>query len=397
MLVRKLAVPLINDKILQQAEHCYIATAEITEAGFEFIRSRIPPKCRIDLVTGLDGVTSPRVLQKIQNHYEGRINLRIFSRNVLHANVYVFELPFRKAIAFTGSGSLSLEGLKESEEVFWKLSDPKEIESLLSWFTGFYEFGLPLTENIIGQYEKIYPELRFQQGLARIRKRAALSLAGFSLEAVKFRTQYFKKEHYAALVSAGASETTVEAIDEIQKAVVGLAHSISDESGRIGLYQINDLAGGLIRREVGGLNSVLVSFGKNPSGFNPGLVTIQIGICATHVSVRLVINMDPEHLQDRLKLRDRLQEPDVRKNLHQLLNALGTGYFMEMGGNRKSTDFKQEALLAEYLQQDPEMLLPIVVERVYNPGDSAINSDVIGKTILRDLKALKSVAEIFHL
>jgi hypothetical protein len=396
MLIRKLAVPLINDKILLQAEHCYIATSEITEAGFDFIRSRVPPKCKIDLVTGLDGVTSPRVLHKILNHYEGRINLRIFSRNVLHANVYVFELPFRKGVAFTGSGSLTLEGLKDHEEVFWKVSDPKEIESLLSWFTGFFEFGSPLTESIITQYEKIYPELRTQQGMARIKKRAALQLAGFSLETVKFRNQYFKKEHYDVL-GADISKTDSAAIDGIRKAVVELAQTISEECGRIGLYQINGIAGGLISGEfAGSLNSVFVAFGRNSSGFNPGLLTFQLGISATHISVRLVVNADEEQLPDRLKLRDRLQEPDVRKNLHQIILNMGSGYYLEMAGNRKPTDyFKQEALLGEFLVQDQEMLLPMFIERVYNPGDTSINGDTISKTILNDLKALKKVAETF--
>jgi hypothetical protein len=393
MLIRKLAVPLINDKILQQAEHCYIATSEISEAGFEFIRSRIPPKCAIDLVTGLDGVTSPRVLQRILNHYEGRINLRVFTRNVLNANVYVFDLPFRKGVAFTGSGSLTLEGLKDQEELFWKVSDPKEIESLLSWFTGFFEFGSPLTESIVTQYEMIYPALRIQQGTARSKKRAALAVAAFSLESVKFRNQYFKKEHYDALAANGDSALT----DGIRKAVMDLALSISDEGGRLGLYLINEMAGGLVVGEVTGLNSVFVAFGKNASGFNPGLLTFQFGISATHVSVRLVVNTDLEQLQNRLKLRDRLQEADVRKNLHQLILNIGSGFFLEMAGNRRPTEyFKQEALMGEFLLQDPEMLLPMFIERVYNPGDSMINSDVIAKTIQNDLKTLKKFADIFQ-
>ncbi len=54
MLIKKLAAPLINEKLLQQAEHCYIASASISEVGFDFIRSRIPPKCKMDLVTGLE-------------------------------------------------------------------------------------------------------------------------------------------------------------------------------------------------------------------------------------------------------------------------------------------------------------------------------------------------------
>src|SRR5690349_8608450 len=100
MITKKLAGPLINEKILSQAQHCYIATSAITDAGFDFIRSRIPTNCKMSIVTSLDGTTSPYALQRILRHYQGRITLNIFTRNVLHANLYVFDLPYRKSIAF---------------------------------------------------------------------------------------------------------------------------------------------------------------------------------------------------------------------------------------------------------------------------------------------------------
>ena len=153
MIIKKLAAPLINDKLLQQAEHCYIATANMSEEGFDFIRSRIPTKTKMDIVTGTTSNTSPELLERIWKHYQGRINLCFYSRNVLHANVYVFDLPYRKSVAFVGSGSCTLEGLKDHEEIFYKITDPKEIESVMSWFTSYFEFSEPLTEKFIEEYE----------------------------------------------------------------------------------------------------------------------------------------------------------------------------------------------------------------------------------------------------
>lgn len=155
MIIKKLAVPLVNDKLLLQAEHCYIATAEFSEEGFDFIRSRIPPKTKMDLVTGMNGKTSPEVLKRIWKNYQGRINLNFYSRNILHANVYVFDLPYRKSVAFVGSGTCTLKGLKDQEEIFYKITDPKEIESVMSWFTSYFEFSEPLTEKFIAEYEQL--------------------------------------------------------------------------------------------------------------------------------------------------------------------------------------------------------------------------------------------------
>lgn len=153
MIIKKLAAPLINEKLLQQAEHCYIATAEFSEEGFDFIRSRLPTKTKMDLVTGMNGKTSPELLKRIWKHYQGRINLNFYSRNVLHANVYVFDLPYRKSVAFVGSGSCTLEGLKDQEEIFYKITDPKEIETVMSWFTSYFEFSDPLSDKFIEEYE----------------------------------------------------------------------------------------------------------------------------------------------------------------------------------------------------------------------------------------------------
>ena len=160
MIIKKLAAPLVNDKLLQQAEHCYIATAEISEEGFDFIRSRIPTKTKMDLVTGMNGKTSPEVLKRVWKNYQGRINLNFYSRNVLHANVYVFDLPYRKSVAFVGSGACTLGGLKDQEEIFYKITDPKEIETVMSWFTSYFEFSEPLAEKFIEEYEQLFNKNR---------------------------------------------------------------------------------------------------------------------------------------------------------------------------------------------------------------------------------------------
>src|SRR5688572_30547892 len=105
MLIKKLAAPLINDKILMQAEHCYIATSAISEAAFNFVTSRLSVKCKMEIVTGLDLPTSPEVLRKIFSQLTDRVTLRVFTKNYFHSNVFIFDLPFRKSVAFIGSGN----------------------------------------------------------------------------------------------------------------------------------------------------------------------------------------------------------------------------------------------------------------------------------------------------
>jgi hypothetical protein len=52
-------------------------------------------------------------------------------------------------LGFIGSGTFTLEGIKDQEELFYKITDQKEVENLKSWFIGYYEFSEPLTEKMI--------------------------------------------------------------------------------------------------------------------------------------------------------------------------------------------------------------------------------------------------------
>jgi hypothetical protein len=406
MLIKKIAVPLINDKILQQAEHCYIVTSSITDAGFDFIRSRIPPKCKIDMVTGLDEPTSPAVLHRMLNNYQGRINLHIYTRNVLHGNVYIFDLPFRKSVAFVGSGGLSLNGLKDQEEIFWKVSDPKEIESLLSWFTGYFEFGEPLTENLIRQYEAVYPEIKRNDVEARKFKRDAIAQAALNLDLIKFKNQFFKKEDFEMLSGLNCTVQSKE-IQDVRQGIISklqkLVEDTSVELNRVGLYLLNPATGGYSEVALYGrqVNCVFASFGKNPSGFNPGPAVMQFGITATHIALRLCVNGDNESHQMRLKFRDRMQEPEFRQKFFNEMTALGGGYYIEVGANRKPVDFfKQEQILLEFLHNDLEMFFPVLIEKTFAPGDAQVSSGLAAKTTVNEFIRLRAIyellQEIFH-
>ena len=245
MIIKKLAVPFINEKLLQQVEHCYIATAAISEAGFDFIRTRIPTKTKMEIITGLEMPTSPTVLQRIWRNYQGRITLNIYTRNDFHANVYIFDLPYRKSVAFVGSGHFTIEGIKDSEELFYKITDAKEIESLKSWFIGYYEFAQPLTEALIAEYEWRYPVMKQRDHASRLEKKQflALTTAGFSWDHIKFKQQYFKKEDYLALSSDKAHFTTPELYAErvsVQNKFIALHELIKDDLRKLGLHATSD-------------------------------------------------------------------------------------------------------------------------------------------------------------
>jgi hypothetical protein len=404
MFIKKLAAPLINEKLLQQAEYCYIASASISEAGFDFIRSRIPPKCKMDMVTGLDVPTSPQVLRRIWRNYQGRIALNIYTRNVFHSNVYIFDLPFRKAVAFVGSGDFTLEGIKDREELFYKLTDAKQIEELKSWFTGYFEFAEPLSEALMQEYELLYPSFKQREIASRQEKEEFVSLttAGFNWEGIKFKNQFFKKEHYLAFANDRAHLTTPEVVaqrEEVRNKLVRLHDAIKEHVHKLKLFQNSDPdflvssidPNGYSNQKV---RSLSIGYGRGEAELKKinqqleEVVQLQLTFKPQSIELSLHCGIGKGKV-DREYVKDRMLEEEYRNQFFKLVTGLGTGYWIEvMGEKRKVETFQQAEMLAEFIKSDDWRYYAFGVGMKYSPGDPAISSDNIGKTVMQEFDKL---------
>ena len=407
MLIKKLAVPFINDKLLQQVEHCYIATAAISEAGFDFIRSRIPTKTKMEIVTGLDVPTSPEVLRRIWRNYQGRITLNIYTRNFFHANVYIFDLPFRKAVAFVGSGHFTLDGIKDGEELFYKITDTKEIENLKSWFIGYYEFGEPLSEELIQEYEYLYPTLKQRDILSRQEKKQFISLttAGFSWDQIKFKLQYFKKEDYLALSSSKARLTNPEILTErenVKNKLIQLHALIKDHVHRLKLkedHDSNQIVSSLnpADHQDGKLRSMWIAYGPSEAGLkkiNPPatfreVMQLQIILQQKEVGIWLVPGKPNAGKADRESFKNKMNDAEYRKQFFTLLTSLGAGYWIEIAGDKKAVEtFQTEDALWEFTKADDWMHYAFIIGKNYSPADAEISSEQITATIMKEFDKL---------
>lgn len=412
MIIKKLAVPFINEKLLQQVEHCYIATAAISEAGFDFIRSRIPTKTKMEIVTGLDVLTSPEVLRKIWRHYQGRITLNIYTRNVFYANVYIFDLPYRKSVAFVGSGNFTLEGLKDGEELFYKVTDAKEIENLKSWFTGYFEFGEPLTEPLIEEYTLLYPTMKQRDHVSRLEKKqlVALTTIGFSWDNIKFKHQYFKKEDYLTFSNSKAPFNTPEIMEErvsVQNKLLELHEQVKGHLHKLRLYEAEESA-----EVVSSLDPqhhadrrvqrMWLAYGPSSGelreydGVNTlaDVMNLQIALRQKDVTVSLVVGTSDKAKTDREHFNRKMNDPEYRKQFFTLLIGLGAGYVIDVGCERKSIEFFQnEEALWEFTKADQWMYYSFVIEKSYSPGETELSNDNIVPTIMKEVDKVALVYE----
>ena len=407
MIIKKLAVPFINEKLLLQVEHCYIATAAISEAGFDFIRTRIPTKTKMEILTGLEMPTSPAVLQRIWRNYQGRITLNIYTRNDFHANVYIFDLPYRKSVAFVGSGTFTLEGIKDSEELFYKISDAKEIENLKSWFVGYYEFAQPLTEALIAEYEWRYPVMKQRDHASRLEKKQflALTTAGFNWDHIKFKQQYFKKEDYLAFSSSKANFTTPEFYAErvsVQNKFIALHELIKDDLRKLGL-QATSAQDSIVsspdpaHHADNQLRSMWLAYGRSTTELKKydeattlaDLMQIQIVLSQMDVGIYLVAGTPRKGKADREYFKNRMNDVEYRKQTFKLLSGLGAGYWIEVACERKNTDiFPTEEALWEFTKADQWMYFDFIIGRNYSPDAIEISIANIAISIVKELDKL---------
>lgn len=410
MIIKKLAVPFINEKLLQQVEHCYIATAAISEAGFDFIRTRIPTKTKMEIITGLEMPTSPTVLQRIWRNYQGRITLNIYARNDFHANVYIFDLPYRKSVAFVGSGPFTIEGIKDSEELFYKVNDPKEIENLKSWFIGYYEFGQPLTEALIAEYEWRYPVMKQRDYASRLEKKQflALNTAGFNWDHIKFKQQYFKKEDYLALSSDKAYFATPEiyaARMNVQKKFIALHELIKDHLIKLAFHAASDpntivSSADPVHHTDSGLRSMWLAYGRRAPELKKyddvtsvaELTHVQITLNQNNLGIYLVAGNRRKGKVDREYFKSSMNDVEYRKQMFSLLGGLGAGYWIEVACERKNTDsFLTEETLWEFTRSDQWMHFDFIIGKNYAPDAVEISNENIASSIVKELDNLSLV------
>lgn len=407
MIIKKIAVPFINEKLLVQAEHCLIATSGISESGFDFVVGRLSVKCKVEIVTGLDVLTSPKVLFRIWKHFTDRVKLKIFANNFFHPNVYIFDLPYRKSVAFIGSGNLTLGGLKDNEELFYKISDAKEIEALKSWFIGYYEFAEPLTESIIQEYELIYPDMKQREIESRQEKKDVLELTtrGFDWDYIKFKNKYFKKEDFLTLSNAKASFDTPEIRKErleLKNKMHQLHELIIRHVATLKLFanaDSNQIVSSVDRSHHNNhkLRTMWIAYGRSKTTLRKyseeamleDFTTLQVIIRQKEIGIWLVVGKPERAKEDREYFLDQMMQPEYRSLFLKSLKDLGAGYWIEIAGEKRSIElFLNEDSLYEFTRIDDWRINSFVIGTNYSPAAPEIDSENIAPTIEKEFDKL---------
>jgi len=404
MIIKKLLAPFVNNKILKEAEHCYIASAAISEPAFDLLMSNLPRHCNVDIVTGLDLPTHPNVLWKVLKKYPGRVTLRIFTRNFFHSNLYIFDLPFRKRVAFVGSGSLTLGGLKDYEELSYKIDVERNVEDLKAWFRSYFDFGHDLSEAIIKEYEILYPSIAARDSAMKedMKQLTDVITGRFSLTGINFSKQYFKGEDYATLDNSKASLNTQIVHHErvmVQNKLLELHEQLKSYLHKLKLHEHDDsdqivssldpvfhyehkvkvigLAYGRSKKELDGYKAKLTD-----------LINVQLLLGPQEFGICLSLGKPNSGTEDREYFRKEMNNEEYRKKFYDLLKALGKDYWIEVAGEKKQADsFEDEPVLWNYTNTDA-LQYNFIIGRYFAANDPEIAADNIIASIQKEIDKL---------
>lgn len=410
MIIKKLTVPFVNENILRNTTTCWLASATISEAGFNFINDRLPKTCRRELLTGLHLPTSPKLLRRILAEDKDKIELKIFSKNFFHPKVYIFETT-TGSYGFVGSGNFTMGGFANNEELAYMMQDAGKVEELKTWFAEYFVKATPLSEDIITAYEKIYPGLKEKEKEAQreVKKITDYITGTFNWDNFDLSHQYFVRSDYLTFETAKTSLTTPEVIEErvkVHRKLMALHDSIKVDlhrqwdlhehanpvniaSGLDPYYQPDHkvrgmwLAYGRSKREI--LHYKRGNKDPKPMDF----IRLQFIIREQECGIWLMPGKKGGSEEDRAYFRDEMKKTAYRERFFNLIKALPANYWIEIAEERKYlTEFPDVYSLWEFTKDDDWINYYFTIGRDFSPGDPLINSEVIDRTILEEFGRL---------
>ncbi|MBC7388925.1 MAG: phospholipase D family protein [Opitutaceae bacterium] len=404
MIIKKLLVPFINDKILLNAEHCYIATASVSEPAFDFLMSKIPPKCKVDIVTGLDFPTDPEVLTKALKQYPNRINFKIYTKNTLHSNAFIFDLPFRKMVAFIGSGNFSIDGFKNNEELSYKVDTEKGVEEIKTWFRSYFEYAEDLTENMVTEYEEIFPSLLEREARSKQEKQEFNECISrpFNWEKSNLKDQYFQEENYRIFEQHKVS-TSTQLVHfqrtEVQKKLLEVHEQLKPILKTLKLFPNSDpnkIVSSLdphlhLENKV---KSMWLTYGRGEKELKEyhanisDMICMQIIIRRKDVSIWLTVGNQTLGKVDRGYFRNAMKDDSYRKKFFDLLKGLGEDYWIEVACEKHTVTFFKNVEDLEIFTARDSLHFDFKVGRTYQPNHPDLSSTLFIATVQNEITKL---------
>lgn len=414
MIVRKLTVPLLGaSKIIQNTSKAYIATAAISEEGFNYIfgPNRLPKEAKCEIVTGLHLPSPPSLLRRVLNEFPKTIDLRIYHENFFHPKVYLFELKDGQKVGFVGSGNFSHGGFSGHEELFIQIDSPAEFDALKEWFDSYFLKSEPISEPFVQKYDLFYSSFkkREEDDDNDLRDFRSIVKGEFNWNVVDFTDQFFSRDDYFAFEPTKARLDNPEIKEErlgVKRKLLDLHEELRSKIPRSWNihehYETEHVISSLDPNNHDNfrLRSMWLAYGRYKDELkrygweSTPLYFMRLQVIISHefVGVWLMPGKAGGSKVDREFFKDQMRTSSFRDNYFRQLKALGSDYFINIGGETKPVSiFNDAAALWNYTKTDDWRVSYFTIGRNFKPGLPDLKTKNIVSTVLTEFAKLHTI------
>lgn len=412
MIAKKLTIELLSGqkKLLEQAKEIRIATALISDWALDFVVRNAKNTKPLKILLGINLPSSMLAMEKmLQLQDEGKLECRLYVSSFFHCKLYLFEADDFKR-GYIGSGNFTRGGFVGNVELFHRTDIESDYDSYREWFECEFEKAVPLSQQHINILQPVFErKSREQQKEAEEVKIISDIINGrFNLDAIDFTGQFFQKEHFETFSLENRTKDGDALVTEMRKNVKKRFFDLHDlvfpEIKRKSWnlhphYQTDDIVSSteLSFHRSHEISSMWLHYGRDKKEIKAYgndetplfFSRLQVIIHYDDVGIWLRFGKSGGSRQDRQYFYERMKEPKYRQDFWDLLQKLGSEYFIRIGKeNKKMTDFGNVQEVWDFTKTDNWRQDYFIIGRAFNPADKNLSEKNIVHTVMEEFDKL---------
>lgn len=400
---------------LQDAISIWIASAMISQSGWQFVQTNVPENTLQHYLIGIDLSTEPSVFQSLFEKMD-TINARVYqSKYTFHPKVYLIQKNNNSFTAFVGSSNTTNWGLEKNVEMNFQINDQTECIKLLVWFNSLYTEGKLITEKFVKDYSNSYLRTKFktkeiEKEIEELKKDLTIGEGQFFSK--NEHTVFEEKYHY---VNNDDVRKTRRDVHDKFKNLHNIIYPQFSNYGLLDLHchhQSREIVSRHFFNKFSGnyINAMWLHYGKSKqqlSRYENGNVSInrpdsfinnirfQVIIHDDSIGIWLVLGRSHGSKADRDYFRSQMQNPVIRKKFYDAFKNLGDEYYIH---------FVESAVLKNINSPD-DLWNETRKERIdeyyiigcdINWLDERLSTENLSKTVLEEFQKLYPLYEIMR-
>jgi len=394
------------------AKSFWIATAMISNNGWNFIQKYISKDTEQHFLIGIDLATDPIVFDALLNNLN--INARVYQTNfTFHPKVYIFQKVDNSYVAYIGSSNTTNWGLEKNVEMNFQVNDQDECRKLLKWFNDLYNNGYIVTKDFVDDYKSKFIKASFQKKVIQ------QDIDKISNELSKDNGQFFSRNHHQIFEKKYHKLENTE-LKKLRKEVSSKFKELHNfiypqfmDYGLINLHchhssrsivsrdYFNQFSGKIINaiwlhygkslKELNQLRNNDKSINKPHSFINN--IRIQVIIHKNSIGIWLVLGRNNGSYNDRKYFREQMKDENFRKIFFETLKKLGNEYWMNFKNMPPIKDIKTPEQLHSFTQKeniDDYFIIGCDIDWL----DKRLSNENISNTILTEFQKLYPLYEL---